>query len=98
RPNSVPAVRGQTRAPYHRLAPFNVTVLLDNMHVPYSLGFLPDGNILLVLRLPGEMRILDKAGNLSAPLNGLPALTKAKDFGLLDLALDPNFASNHRIF
>jgi aldose sugar dehydrogenase len=97
-PNETPAFAGQTHAPYHRTAPFNVSVLLDNMHVPYSLAFLPDGNILLVLRLPGEMRILDKAGNLSAPLKGLSALTSAKDFGLLDLALDPNFASNHRIF
>ncbi|HEY1878159.1 MAG TPA: PQQ-dependent sugar dehydrogenase [Rhizomicrobium sp.] len=97
-PNEVPAFPGQTRAPYHRTAGFNVSVLLDNMHVPYSLGFLPDGNILLVLRLPGEMRIVDKAGNLSAPLKGLSALTSARDFGLLDLALDPNFAVNHRIF
>jgi len=97
-PNEVPAFREQTRAPYHKTAPFNVNVLLDNMHVPYSLAFLPDGNILLVLRLPGELRILDKAGNLSAPLKGLSALTSAKDFGLLDLKLDPNFATNHRIF
>jgi glucose/arabinose dehydrogenase len=97
-PNEVPAFREQTRAPYHGTAPFNVAVLLDNMHVPYSLAFLPDGNILLVLRLPGEMRILDKAGNLSAPLQGLSALTSAKDFGLLDVKLDPNFATNHRIF
>jgi len=97
-PNEVPAFREQTRAPYHKTAPFNVNVLLDNMHVPYSLAFLPDGNILLVLRLPGELRILDKAGNLSAPLKGLSALTSAKDFGLLDLKLDPNFAANRRIF
>src|SRR5579872_4105981 len=41
-PNEVPAFPGQTHAPYHRTAPFNVTVLQDNMHVPYSLGFLPD--------------------------------------------------------
>jgi glucose/arabinose dehydrogenase len=97
-PNEVPAFREQTRAPYHTTAPFNVSVLLDNMHVPYSMAFLPDGNILLVLRLPGEMRILDKAGKLSEPLKGLSALTTAKDFGLLDLKLDPNYASNHRIF
>src|SRR5690349_14989540 len=97
-PNEVPAFADQTRAPYHRTAPFNVTVLLDNMHVPYSLAFLPDGNILLVLRLPGEMRILDRGGKLSEPLKGLSALTAAKDFGLLDLKLDPNFATNHRIF
>lgn len=97
-PNEVPAFPEQTRAPYHGTAPFNVTVLQDNMHVPYSLAFLPDGNILLVLRLPGELRILDRAGNLSAPLKGLSAVTSAKDFGLLDLKLDPNFATNHRIF
>ncbi len=58
-PNEVPAFPGQTHAPYHRTAPFNGTWLLAKMHVPYSLGFLPDGTILMVLRLPGEMRILD---------------------------------------
>ena len=97
-PNEVPAFREQTHAPYHRTAPFNTTVLLDNMHVPYSLAFLPDGNILLVLRLPGEIRILDQAGHLSEPLKGLEGLTQAKDYGLLDIALDPKFATNHRIF
>lgn len=94
----VPAFAGQTRAPYHATAPFKVEVLLDNMHVPYSLAFLPDGNILLVLRLPGEFRILSRDGKLSAPLAGLSAVSAVKDVGLLDVALDPNFASNHRIF
>jgi glucose/arabinose dehydrogenase len=44
------------------------------------------------------MRILDASGTLSPPLTGVPAVTFIGQVGLLDVALDPHFASNHRIF
>lgn len=109
-PYEKPAFPGQTRAPYHRTALFTVTTLLDNMHVPYSMAVLPDGKLLLVLRLPGEMRTLDKQGVLSEPLTGLDpvymnepvaglaAMSSTPQFGLLDMQLDPHFATNHRLF
>ena len=95
-----PAFPEQTRAPYHASAPFQVTTLLDNLPAPWSLAFLPDGNILLTERLPGSIRILDKTGTLSGPVAGVAALASpgAIDIGVLDVALDRNFASNHRIF
>ena len=46
------------------------------------------------------MRILDTSGALSEPLAGVSVVASpaAKDIGLLDVVLDPDFASNHRIF
>jgi glucose/arabinose dehydrogenase len=95
-----PAFPEQTRAPYHATAPFKVTTLIDNLHAPWSLAFLPEGNILVTERLPGTMRILDTRGALSEPLAGVSVVASAaaKDIGLLDVVLDPGFASNHRIF
>jgi len=90
----------QTRAPYHASAPFKVTTLVDKMPAPWSVAFLPSGKILLTHRLPGSIRILDTKGVLSEPLAGVAELASpgAKDVGLLDVVLDPNFASNRRIF
>ena len=90
----------QTRAPYHASAPFKVTTLIDNLPAPWSLAFLPGGKILLTERLPGSIRILDTKGVLSEPVAGVADLASpaAKDIGLLDVVLDPKFATNHRIF
>src|SRR5438093_1863909 len=98
--DNAPAFPEQTRAPYHATAPFKVTTLIDNLHAPWSMAFLPDGKILVTERLPGTMRIVDPKGEISEPLTGVNVVMnpEAKDIGLLDLALDPNFATNHRLF
>jgi aldose sugar dehydrogenase len=98
--DNAPAFPEQTRAPYHATAPFKVTTLIDNLHVPWCVAFLPGGKILVTERLPGTMRILDADGALSEPLAGVSVVKSpaSKDIGLLDVALDPNFASNGRIF
>jgi glucose/arabinose dehydrogenase len=98
--DNAPAFPQQTRAPFHATAPFKVTTLIDNIEVPWSLAFLPSGNIILTERLPGRMRILHSDGRLSGPLAGASAALSpgAKDIGLLDVVLDPNFAGNQRIF
>lgn len=98
--DNAPAFPQQTRAPFHATSPFKVTTLIDNIEVPWSLAFLPSGNIILTERLPGRMRILHSDGRLSSPLTGAAAVASpgAKDIGLLDVVLDPNFAANQRIF
>ena len=88
----------QTRAPYHATPSFKTTVLTDKLYAPWNLVFLPDGNILITERLPGTIRMLGKDGTLSAPFSGLSGLTTVSGMGMLDVALDPHFASNHRIF
>lgn len=109
--DNTPAFPEQTRAPYRKTAPFKVTTLIDNLEVPWSLAFLPSGNIILTERLPGRLRILHTNGKVSVPLAGvnvvaaMPGATPgdrgpriSDDIGLLDVVLDPNFATNRRIF
>lgn len=95
-----PAFPQQTRAPYHASAPFQVITLIDNLPVPWSLAFLPDGKFLLTERLPGSLRILDTKGVLSDPVAGVSALMSpgAQDVGVLDVMLDPHYATNRQIF
>ena len=98
--DNIPAFPEQTRAPYRATAPYKVTTLISNLEVPWSLAFLPSGNIILTERLPGRLRILDKTGKLSGPLAGVSAAASpgAKDIGLRDIVLDPNFATTQRVF
>src|SRR4051812_12706038 len=88
----------QTRAPYHHATDFTVTVLTDKLHATWASALLPSGNILVTERLPGALRIVGKNGP-SEPLKGLDGLHVATPMtGLLDVVLDPNFASNHTIY
>jgi glucose/arabinose dehydrogenase len=98
--DNAPAFPEQTRAPYRATAAFKVTTLVDNIQAPWSLAFLPNNKIILTERLPGRLRILDAAGKLSEPVSGVSVVSTpgAKDIGLLDIALHPNYASNHTIF
>jgi glucose/arabinose dehydrogenase len=64
---------------------------------PWSLAFLPDGRMLVTER-PGRLRIVDKAGSLGAPIAGLPAISVGGQCGLLDVALDPQFADNGIVY
>ena len=97
--DDAPLFPNQTRAPYHASAAFKVTTLLDNLHVVWGMAFLPDGRMLLNERLPGAMHILDKNGKWSAPLAGVYGVAADKqNMVLLDVAVDPRFNQNHRIF
>jgi glucose/arabinose dehydrogenase len=92
-----PAFTGQTRAPYHATAAPVVTTLTDQLRLPWSFAFLPSGKILITEKL-GTMRVLDKSGALSEPVKNVPPVSAMGQVGLLDVALDPGFASNHRLF
>ena len=100
KPDNTPEFAEQTRAPYRATKPYTVTTLVDGITAPWGLAFLPGGNILITERLPGKMRLRHADGRLSAPLDGLEVLKSpdAADIGLLDVVLDPAFATNHRIF
>jgi glucose/arabinose dehydrogenase len=96
--DDAPLFPEQTRAPYHASVPYKVTTVADGLHAPWGMAFLPGGKILLTERLPGAMRIVDGNGVVSEPLSGLSVLASGPQIGLLDVAVDPHFASNHRIF
>ena len=64
---------------------------------PWALAFLPDGRILVTER-PGRLRIVGTDGSLSQPLAGVPEVQARGQGGLLDVALDPDFATNRTIY
>jgi glucose/arabinose dehydrogenase len=73
---------------------------LASLEFPWGIAALPDGR-LLITEKPGRLRIFDN-GQLSSPVEGVPKTSyrerKAEQGGLLDVAVDPNFAQNHRIY
>jgi glucose/arabinose dehydrogenase len=97
-PSQKPAFPGQTRAP--RLTTntaFRVVTVARGLDHPWGVAFLPDGRMLVTER-PGRVRIVTSEGALSPPLQGVPKVATGGQLGLFGLALDPAFASNHRVY
>ncbi|MGD9902984.1 MAG: PQQ-dependent sugar dehydrogenase [Vicinamibacterales bacterium] len=97
-PNQTPAFAGQTRAPEQRLdVAFEVVTVAEGLQNPWGLAFLPDGRMLVTER-PGRLRLVAADGTMSEPVAGLPAVDARGQGGLLDVALDPQFAANHLVY
>ncbi len=64
---------------------------------PWGIEFLPDGRMIVTER-PGRVRIVSTDGQLSAPLAGVPAVLARNQGGMLDVAVDPDFATNRWIY
>ena len=71
--------------------------VVDRLDNPWALAFLPDGRMLVTERT-GGIRIVEPDGRLSPPLEGLPAVDVGGQCGLLDVAVDPQFASNQLVY
>lgn len=72
------------------------TVATGLVH-PWGLELLPDGRMLVTER-PGRLRIIARNGTLSSPIAGVPQVAARGQGGLLDVALDPSFATNRTIY
>lgn len=97
-PEQKPAFANQTRAPglnSHTVGQYQV--LASGLDHPWGMTFLPSGEIVLTERA-GRLRILGKDGKLSPAVAGLPAVFAEGQGGLLDVTLDPAYASNGLIY
>jgi aldose sugar dehydrogenase len=88
----------QTKAPppITRVA-VSVETIAKGLEHPWALQFIPDGRMLVTER-PGRLRIVGRDGTLSPPVAGVPPVSAVGQGGLLDVALDPAFASNQTIY
>ena len=77
--------------------PIKVETIASGLENPWGLAFLPDGRMLVTER-PGRLRIIAKDGAKSEPLKGVPELFAQGQGGLLDVKLDPGFASNGLVY
>jgi glucose/arabinose dehydrogenase len=74
-----------------------VDTVAKGLSHPWGLQFLPDGRMIVTER-PGRIRIVAKDGKLSEPLKGVPQVRASGQAGLLDIALDRNFAQNRTLY
>ena len=95
--DQTPAFPEQTRAPFTPSnVALNVETIAEGLEFPWGMAVLPDGRF-LVTEKAGQMHIISQ-GQLSAPVEGLPPVTVQEISGLDDVALDPDFANNQRIY
>lgn len=74
-----------------------VTEVMTGLDHPWSLAFLPGGGVLITER-PGRLRLLSEAGEISAPLGGIPKAFVDGQSGMLDVAVSPTFARDHLVY
>jgi aldose sugar dehydrogenase len=79
------------------LAAPKVETVADGLENPWGLAFLTDGSMLVTER-PGRLRLVGADGKVSEPIAGVPQVVAEKQGGLLDVALDPDFATNKTIY
>ena len=93
-----PEWAGQTHAPRVPVSlPFTAEVVATGIANGYSIEFMSDGRILLVER-PGRLKIIDRSGQISAPVAGLPQIYAGGPQGLVGAIADRDFATNHTVY
>jgi glucose/arabinose dehydrogenase len=91
-PTATPSPSPTPAAPTTAVSRTNVATFAN----PWAMTFLPDGRM-LVTEKQGRLRLVTTAGAI-ATVSGTPAVVDAGQGGLLDVALDPAFASNRLVY
>ena len=76
---------------------FKIVTVADGLVSPWSMAFLPGGDILVTER-GGRLRIVRGGTLLPTPVPGVPAVRVGGQGGLLDVVAHPRFAENHFIY
>jgi aldose sugar dehydrogenase len=75
-----------------------VTTLNAGLSSPWGMASLPDGRLLVTQKAGSMLLVLADGSSLSAPLRGLPGVASAGQGGLLDVVLDPDFATDPWVY
>lgn len=76
--------------------PFNVEPVAS-FDEPWSLAFLPDGRM-LVTEKKGKLFIVNRDGQKSDPVRGVPAVDYGGQGGMGDVVVHPRFANNRLVY
>jgi glucose/arabinose dehydrogenase len=88
---------GQAQVQRSALHDYRVVTVVDGLEHPWSMAFLPGGDMLVTER-PGRLRIVRGGQLLPQPVQGLPAIRAGGQGGLLDVVPHPDFASNRLLY
>ncbi len=76
---------------------FRVVTLASGLAHPWGMAFLPGGEILVTER-DGRLRLVRDGQLVRERIEGLPRIFVGGQGGLLDVALDPDYANNRLIY
>jgi glucose/arabinose dehydrogenase len=75
-----------------------LSVVAQNLEVPWGIGFLPDGQMLVTERA-GRVRLIKADGTLEvSPVATIADVKEIGEGGLLGIAIHPEFEKNHFIY
>ena len=96
-PEYQPAFAGQTRIQgIKTTTPYQVEVINSDLQKPWGIINLPDDRFLITSKT-GYLNIVSSDGKATSKVEGLPKVDDKGQGGLLDVALDPDFANNKMI-
>jgi len=78
-------------------ARFRVVEVVGGLDHPWAMAFLPEGSVLVTER-PGRLRLVEDGRLRAEPIGGVPPVFARDQGGLLDVALDPDFARSRLIY
>lgn len=87
------------QTPVHQSAyhDYRVVTVADGFEHPWSIAFLPNGDMLVTER-PGRLRIVRDGELLPNPVPGVPEVLAQGQGGLLDVVPHPDFAENRFLY
>jgi aldose sugar dehydrogenase len=94
---AVPALAQVDEVVETELGAVQVTTFASGLTNPWGLAFLPEGGMLVTER-PGDLRFVSDDGDVSDAIAGVPEVDARGQGGLLDVELDPDFASNRLVY
>jgi glucose/arabinose dehydrogenase len=76
---------------------YRVVTVVDGLIQPWSIAFLPGGDMLITER-PGRLRIVRQGKLLPQPVEGVPKVFHSSQGGLLEVMPHPDFAANRLLY
>ena len=75
----------------------HLTTVVSGLEHPWGMAFLPDGDLLITERA-GRLRLVRDGILVVPPVAGVPDVFASGQGGLLDIALDPDFADTRLVY
>ena len=88
---------GQSPVYRSALHDYQLVTVADGLERPWSMAFLPGGDMLVTER-PGRLRIIRNGTLLFEPVPGVPEVLAEGQGGLLSVVPHPDFASNRLLY
>ncbi|PCH59102.1 MAG: hypothetical protein COC19_07615 [SAR86 cluster bacterium] len=76
---------------------FRITTVAEGLMIPWSMAWLPNGDMLVTERA-GKLRIIRDGKLLATDVSGIPAVHAESQGGLFEVLPHPDFANNHLLY